>query len=87
MEERGEDIHELDCLGLHCPEPVWRTRQLIADLPPGALIEVVADDPLAELDLRVFCQRQGHELVQASTRDGQLRARIRVSPGPRPDAG
>lgn len=86
MEEREVGIHKLDCRGLRCPEPVWQTRRLIESLPPGSLIEVLADDPLAELDLAVYCQRSGHQLVAADTRNGVLVARIRVRTGPRPDA-
>lgn len=69
-----------------CPEPVWHTRQALHDLAPGTELEVLATDPMAELDLAVFCQRTGHELVQAEMRDGLLRARIRVRTAPRPGA-
>lgn len=69
-----------------CPEPVWRTRQALEGLAAGKMVEVLATDPMAELDLAVFCQRTGHEMVQAETRDGLLRARIRVRPAPRPGA-
>jgi tRNA 2-thiouridine synthesizing protein A len=70
-----------------CPEPVWHTRRAIEGLAPGCELEVLATDPMAELDLAVFCQRTGHELVQARTRDGILRARIRVRKEPPPGAG
>ena len=86
MDEREVDIHKLDCRGLHCPEPVWQTRKLLDTLPPGSLVEVLADDPLAELDLRVLCQRSGHELIAAEASDGVLVARIRVRTGPKPGA-
>lgn len=69
-----------------CPEPVWRARQALEGLAAGKMVEVLATDPMAELDLAVFCQRTGHEMVQAETRDGLLRARIRVRPAPRPGA-
>lgn len=65
-----------------CPAPVWHTRQALEGLAAGTEVEVLATDPMAELDLAVFCQRTGHELVQAVTRDGLLRARIRVRPAP-----
>lgn len=64
-----------------------RTRQAIAGLSAGDMLEVVATDPLAELDLSVFCEHTGHELVSVETVDGTLRARIRVSPAQRPGAG
>lgn len=69
-----------------CPEPVWHTRRAVDGLQPGTELEVLATDPMAELDLAVFCQRAGHELLQAEMRDGLLRARIRVRTAPRPGA-
>jgi tRNA 2-thiouridine synthesizing protein A len=50
----------LDARGLFCPVPVLRTRERLKTLPPRARLDVVADDPLARLDLRVFCAREGH---------------------------
>lgn len=53
----------------------------------GEMLEVLATDPLAELDLAIFCDHAGHELVSAETLDGTLRVRIRVSSEPKPGAG
>ncbi len=64
-----------------------RARDAIAGLSAGDILEVIATDPLAELDLSVFCEHTGHELLSAQTVDGTLRARIRVSSGRRPGAG
>lgn len=53
----------LDATGLMCPEPVFRARQCLAAMEAGQVLEVLADDPLAELDLAVFCERTGHEML------------------------
>ena len=87
MTQAEEDVQVVDCRGLACPEPVWRVRQAIEGMAPGDCLEVWATDPLAELDLGVFCQRTGHQLTRVETRDGVLVARIRVRTTPRPDAG
>jgi tRNA 2-thiouridine synthesizing protein A len=87
MTQAEEDVHVVDCRGLACPEPVWRLRQAIEARAPGDCMEVWATDPLAELDLGVFCRRTGHQLERAATRDGVLVARIRVRTAPRPGAG
>jgi len=87
MSERKGDVGVVDCRGMACPEPVWHARQALEGLAPGEEIEVLATDPMAELDLAVFCQRTGHELIDADTRDGVLRARIRVRTAPPRDAG
>ncbi len=87
MDEESERECVVDCSGSVCPEPVLRARAAIAGLSAGDVLEVIATDPLAELDLSVFCERAGHELLSTQTVDGTLRARIRVSSGRRPDAG
>ncbi|MEM1082148.1 MAG: sulfurtransferase TusA family protein [Pseudomonadota bacterium] len=56
------DAH-LNARGLICPEPVLRAGQQLRRLTSGQLLEVLADDPLAELDFQVFCDQTGHSLV------------------------
>ena len=53
----------LDCTGLFCPEPVFRTRMALDELEPGQTLEVHADDPAAYEDLRRLAERLGQEVV------------------------
>jgi len=53
----------LDCIGLYCPEPVFRTRQEIDRMDVGQILEVIADDPAAEADIQSLTKRTGHELI------------------------
>jgi TusA-related sulfurtransferase len=53
----------LDCTGLFCPEPVFRTRMALDDLEPGQTLEVHADDPASYEDLRRLAERLGDEVV------------------------
>lgn len=55
---------ELDCVGLYCPEPVFRTRQEIDKLDVDQILEVIADDPAAEEDIPRLVKRLGHELLE-----------------------
>jgi tRNA 2-thiouridine synthesizing protein A len=55
----------LDATGLMCPQPMLEARRRLASMAPGALLEIRVDDPLAELDLQVFCERTGHGFVEA----------------------
>jgi tRNA 2-thiouridine synthesizing protein A len=75
--EMAASQRTLDCAGLYCPEPLFRTRQEIDRLNPGEVLEVLADDPAAEEDLRRFAKRTGHEVVEAEWREGTLRILIR----------
>ena len=72
----------LDCRGLYCPLPVLRTERALAELAPGQVLEVVATDPVAEIDMAVFSQRSGHELLRRDRREGELVFYFRRAAGP-----
>jgi TusA-related sulfurtransferase len=59
----------LDCTGLFCPEPVFRTRMALDELASGQILEVHADDPAAYEDLRRLAERLGHTVV-SEKKDG-----------------
>jgi tRNA 2-thiouridine synthesizing protein A len=54
----------LDCLGLYCPEPVFKTRMELDELNVGEVLEVLADDPAAEEDIRSLVKHLGQELLE-----------------------
>ena len=54
----------LDCVGLYCPEPVFRTRLEIDRMTVGEILEVLADDPAAEEDIKSLVKRIGHKLLK-----------------------
>lgn len=54
----------LDCLGLYCPEPVFKTRMELDELNVDEVLEVVADDPAAEEDIRSLVKNLGQELLE-----------------------
>ena len=58
----------LDLKGLKCPIPVLKARRAIKDMAKGSLLEVLADDPAAELDFAHFCEVGGHALEESSSR-------------------
>lgn len=58
-----ETSEVLDCAGLYCPQPLFQTRLAPDVLNPGEVLEVLADDPAAEEDLKRFYKRTGHELI------------------------
>jgi len=64
---------ELDCLGLYCPEPVFRTRQEIDKLAIGQVLEVIADDPAAEEDIKRLVQRLGQQLLELRKENNRFR--------------
>ena len=54
----------LDCIGLFCPQPLFQARETIDSIGPGEVMEMLADDPAAEEDIKRFCKRTGHELLK-----------------------
>ena len=54
----------LDCTGLYCPEPIFRTRMALDELKSEQVLEVSADDPAAEEDLKRLATRLGHEVLE-----------------------
>jgi tRNA 2-thiouridine synthesizing protein A len=54
----------LDCVGLYCPMPVMRTDDEIDKLAVGETLEVLADDPAAEEDLKAWAKRTGQKIIE-----------------------
>ena len=50
----------IDCRGLKCPLPVLKTEKRLAQLKPGARVTVLATDPIAKIDIPLFCTQNGH---------------------------
>ena len=53
----------LDMTGYFCPEPVIRVSEAISDVEVGEVLELVADDPSSEPDIKSWTKRTGHELI------------------------
>ncbi|AVO39602.1 sulfurtransferase TusA family protein [Pukyongiella litopenaei] len=60
----------LDAIGLLCPLPVLKARKRLMALPDGAVLELLADDPAAVIDVPHFCVESGHVLIGQTDRDG-----------------
>jgi len=79
------DFAELDTRGLICPLPVLRARKVLLCLPPGAVLRVLADDPVALIDLPHFCGQAGHVHLGV-TEDGGWQVHL-IRRGAAPKAG
>jgi tRNA 2-thiouridine synthesizing protein A len=65
----------IDARGLKCPLPVLKMEKRLAVLPPGASLIVLATDPMAKIDIPLYCQQNGHDCT-VSTADGVLQFAI-----------
>jgi len=50
----------VDCRGLKCPLPVLKTEKRIAQVKSGTRLIVLATDPIAKIDIPLFCTQKGH---------------------------
>ena len=53
----------IDALGRKCPIPIIMLAEQIRDVPLGAVIAVLADDPAAYTDIPSWCTMKAHEFV------------------------
>lgn len=53
----------LDCRGQRCPLPVIALAKRLPQLPLGAVLRVLADDPAAAADIPAWCRLRHQELV------------------------
>ena len=69
-----EQAHQiLDCIGLYCPTPILNTRQAMDKLAVGEILEVLADDPAAEEDLKAWAKRTGQKMLEIEKTDEGMR--------------
>lgn len=77
MTECPEISETLDAIGLLCPLPVLKARKRLASLPEGAVLQLLADDPAAVIDVPHFCTEAGHDFLGEREADGQRAYLIR----------
>ncbi len=55
--------HQLDALGLRCPEPVMMVRKKVRRMQDGETLLIIADDPATTRDIPSFCEFMDHTLI------------------------
>jgi len=55
----------IDALGRKCPIPIIMLADQIRDVPLGAIVSVLADDPAAYTDVPSWCTMKAQEFVYA----------------------
>src|SRR5688572_29098625 len=61
---------ELDCKGLLCPLPVYKTARALANLRTGQVLRVGCTDRGSLKDFEAFARQRGHTLLSAEERSG-----------------
>jgi tRNA 2-thiouridine synthesizing protein A len=65
-------MQTLDARGHHCPVPTLRLRRALDEAAAGDEIRLLADDPMARIDVPHFCAEAGFELVSLEAERGGL---------------
>ena len=63
--------------GFLCPEPVFQTRQTVKAMNIDEILEVLADDPVAEEDIKSWVKKSENELLFFNKDDKLLKFLIR----------
>ena len=76
----GKDIKVdavLDCVGLACPMPIFKTSNRMKELLAGQVLEVQSDDEGIEKDMPAWCNRTGNEYLGLVRQGDEYRVFIR----------
>ncbi|KGM17940.1 sulfurtransferase TusA family protein [Actinotalea fermentans] len=60
MSSRQPGVHHLDGGDLGCARLLVMLRDLVATLPDGDVVHLSTTDPVAPIDLPVWCRMTGH---------------------------
>lgn len=62
----------VDARGHHCPIPTLRLRKALEAAGPGGRVRLLADDPMARIDVPHFVQEKGYVLLEKDEFSGWL---------------
>jgi tRNA 2-thiouridine synthesizing protein A len=76
-------VRVVDALGTWCPVPIHLIERAARAAAPGEVIELIADDPLIEVDLPAWCHASGNELLELRREGEDYIGRVGVTRGRR----
>ena len=60
----------VDARGHRCPVPTLKLRKALAEAAPGARVRLLADDPMARIDVPHFVEEIGAVIVSRDEAEG-----------------
>ena len=69
-------VTTLDAKGLKCPQPTLKVTIMATKMKPGDVLEVVADCPTFENDIKDWCTRSKKVLLWMKVEGGAKRCQI-----------
>lgn len=58
------DPQTIDARGLRCPMPTLKLAKALQSAAPGVEVTLLADDPMARVDVPHFCGEAGVQLLE-----------------------
>ena len=73
----ADSTEVLDLRGLKCPLPALLARRMLTRVAEGTTVTVIADDPLAAVDIPHMCHQERFEIVSLEQNAAESRITIR----------
>jgi tRNA 2-thiouridine synthesizing protein A len=81
MTDGGDSLENeamrIDARGHRCPTPTLRLRRALSEVAEGEVVLLLADDPLAKIDVPHFAAANGHIVLSLTVKNGVLHAVVR----------
>jgi len=74
-EIKPDDV--LDCVGVACPVPIFKTSIKLKGMKPGQVLEVQSDDDGIEKDMPAWCKMTGNEYLGLIKENGEYHLYVR----------
>ncbi|HEX9136810.1 MAG TPA: sulfurtransferase TusA family protein [Nitrospirota bacterium] len=74
-EIKPDDV--LDCVGVACPVPIFKTSIKLKGMTPGQILEVQSDDDGIEKDMPAWCKMTGNEYLGLIKENGEYHLYVR----------
>ena len=72
---QSDDV--LDCVGLACPMPIFKTANRIKEMQSGQILEVQSDDDGIKKDMPAWCNKTGNEFLGLEKQGEEYRVFVR----------
>ena len=67
-----DSIESIEARGLKCPLPVLKLEKRLASLDAGERLVVLATDPMAKIDIPLYCRKLGYSCAIDNRDEGVL---------------
>ena len=67
----------IDCVGLACPMPIFKTSNKVKELQSGQILEVLSDDDGIVKDMPAWCRMTGNEFLGIASESGEYKAYVK----------